>query len=338
MELKQYARILSKWLWVAAAATLATLLVTVVFTARQPFVYEAEATFVVRPRIVDGGDALKATDTLIRGAEINSTFAGIAGSEIIRDRAAAVVGEDLVKGQGLSVKPDVVAGTNILRITVAGQDPEVVEAYAGAVADETVNYIDVLNDVYALSPLDPPEVPDSPAGPNKALTNILGGIMGLMLGAVLAFVVDYLSEAAPEVVTFEILDPETGVYNEAYFKRRFDQELSRNRHTSQVFTLAMIQTGSAVIAGTEPTERAEIARLLEPLVRPEDLLAHVGDGTFAVILAGMPEHEAEEVLADWSVQIWPATDGVPPPDSPFSVSMGICQYGGDELTPSVRAI
>ena len=77
---------------------------------------------------------------------------------------------------------------------------------------------------------------------------------------------------------------------------------------------------------------------LEPLVRPEDVLAHVGDGTFALIMAGMAEDEAEQVLADWAVATWPDTDGVPPVDARFDVSVGVCEYGGDELPASVRAI
>ena len=339
MELKHYLRILKKRWWLAATAIVLTLGLTLVLTSRQPWVYEAEATFVVRPRLIEGTDQVKATDTLIRGAEINSTFAGIARSEIIQERSDAVVGEERVKGKGLNVRTDVVAGTNILRITVSGTDPQVVTLYAGAVAAETVAYIDGLNDVYALAPLDEPALPRSPAGPNKTMTNIVGGVLGVMLGAMLAFVVEYLSEPTPDVMRFDIVDPMSGSYNEAYFKRRFEQEMSRARHTGQVFTLAMIQTTpSAIGAGNDPVEPDDIARILEPMVRPEDVLAHVGDGTFALIMAGMAEDEAETVLAGWAMKNWPSTDGVPPPDAPFTVSVGVCEYGGQELPSSVRAI
>ncbi|MDH4118869.1 MAG: Wzz/FepE/Etk N-terminal domain-containing protein [Acidimicrobiia bacterium] len=338
MELKQFLKVIWRRWWLAAVAAAVTLGLTFIYTSRQPWVYEAEATFVVRPRLVDAADSLKATDTLIRGAEINSTFAGIARSEIVGDRAAEVVGSDRVKGQGMSVRTDVVAGTNILRITVSGGEPELVQEYAAAVAGETVRYIDDLNDVYALAALDPPEIPNSPAGPNKGMTNIIGGVLGVMLGAVLAFAVEYLSEPVPEIAAFDILDSESGAYNEAYFKNRFDQELSRGTHTGQVFTLAMIQASPSPAGAQEDVDPSEVAALLTSVVRPEDLLAHVGDGTFALIMAGTPESEAERKLADWAVQTWPASDGVPPPDSPFAISVGVCQYGGDELPPSVRAI
>jgi hypothetical protein len=68
------------------------------------------------------------------------------------------------------------------------------------------------------------------------------------------------------------------------------------------------------------------------------VLAHVGDGTFALILAGLSESEAESVLADWATGRWPDTDGVPPADARFTVSVGVCEYGGDELPTSVRAL
>ncbi len=339
MELKHYLQIVKKRWWLAAIAAGVTLLFTFVYTAQQPWIYQSEATFVVRPRLLEGADVVKATDTLIRGAEINSTFAGIARSEIIQDRAKAAIGSSRTRGNALSVQTDVVAGTNILRITVSGRDAQVVSDYAGAVAEETVAYIDDLNDVYALAPLDEPQMAGAPAGPNKGMTNVLGGIVGIMLGVVLTFGVEYFSEPTPEVVSLEVLDPETGIYNEVYFRRRFDQEMSRARHTGQRFTLAMIQTTRGALApGAKPVDPGEIVAALEPLVRPEDVLAHVGDGTYALIMAGMAEDEAEKVLADWAVATWPDTDGVPPVDARFDVSVGVCEYGADELPASVRAI
>lgn len=333
MELKHYFEILLRRWWIVLATILLALGAAWYLTAQQPWVYEADATFVVRPRLVDAGDAVKAIDTLIRGGEINETFAGIATSDAIVDQAKATLGKDVVKRSETSVRADVVAGTNILRLTVSGRDPLVVKEYTDEIAIELVAYIEGLEDVFTLSPLDGANLPNNPAGPRKSLSIVLAGILGTMAGMLLAATVEYLSDPDPGATAFNIIDPETLAYNEQYFRRRFDQEISRARNTDEPFVLAAIQQlHYDAISQLTLGDMRFLADIILELARPEDVLAYVGNSMFILLLPAMTEAEAEPKIAEWRDKHFLPFDGSESIAS-AEVSIGICEYGGREHDP-----
>ena len=87
MELKDYVRIVRKRWWVVVATFAATTLLTIVFVSAQPSVYESKATLVVQPSTSISDDAVRAIDILSRRVEITTTYANIAESRLIKDRA-----------------------------------------------------------------------------------------------------------------------------------------------------------------------------------------------------------------------------------------------------------
>ena len=90
MELKAYLQILMKMWWVIVLIFFITLLATFIFTRNQPELYESSATFVVRPlasSTVERNELATMIDTLSRRVEINTTYAEIAKSNLIRKGA-----------------------------------------------------------------------------------------------------------------------------------------------------------------------------------------------------------------------------------------------------------
>ncbi len=339
MEFKHYLKVVFRnWKLVLPAVLILGSLSTY-WTARQPFVYESTASFVVRPRLVGSADAVKAIDTLIRGAEINSTFAKIAESRVVTDATQGALGID-ADDEGLTLGATVVAGTNVLTVTVRGPDPELVHSYAATAAGMTVAYIDSLNDVFTLSILDQPTLPDDPSGPNKSLNTVLGLLLALVFGSVVAVLAEYLREPPHVGRTLNVIDPITDTYNDEFFRLRFEEELARARRSGRVFTLAMLKVG-VKRAGTPAGELLRhVAAMISPRLRTEDMLAHIGDSTFAVILPDLDEVAADRVLTRWEEELWPGSQGVTADDEAFTISVGIGQYGGDELDsgPSLRAL
>jgi hypothetical protein len=169
------------------------LVLTFAWVATRPDVYESKCTLVVRPRPVEGGPDVQALDALVRGVEINATYASIARSALVRDQAEARLGSrDLA---AYRVSSEVVTGTNTLALRVRGPDAGVAREFAVAVCDETVSFIDSLDDVYSLHRLDAPRVPAGPESGNQTLTLGLGIVVGALAGVAAATAVTRLREA-----------------------------------------------------------------------------------------------------------------------------------------------
>lgn len=194
MELRRYLEVSLRWWWLVALAFLATTAVTVSSVASQPATYETTATFVVRPRPVDPSDEAQAFDALIRGVTINTTYASIARSDLIRDRAEEQL-DPAAQRDDMSVSAKVLTDTNIVSVTVKGPDPDNVVDLATAISAETIEYVNDLSDVYVLEPLDEPTRPSGPVAANRMLTILVGLILGVVLGVGLAMLVEYLRKA-----------------------------------------------------------------------------------------------------------------------------------------------
>lgn len=202
MELRRYLEVSRRWWWAVALAFLVTTAVTVSSVAFQGSTYESSATFVVRPRPIDGSQDARAFDALIRGVTINTTYATIARSRLIRDRAEAQL-DPAAREDDMSVGAKVLTDTNVMSLSVRGPDADHVLALANAIGAETVEYVNGLSEVYVLQPLDEPTRPGSPVPNNKMLTISIGIVLGLALGVGLAMLVEYLHKAPAEPAASE---------------------------------------------------------------------------------------------------------------------------------------
>lgn len=191
MELMRYIRIVIRHRWIALSVFVVTFGAVAFFSFSQDAYYESTSTFVVRPRVVESDDVIRAIDTLARGVEINATYAAIARSDQIEDRAKSSFDGEAPDIE--SVSANVVTGTNIIEVSVVGPDPEGVQAMSAAVGAETLRFVNNLGDVFQLQPLDAANLPRAPAGPNRLLTLIVGFIVATSLAvgvAVLAEAID----------------------------------------------------------------------------------------------------------------------------------------------------
>ncbi len=192
MELMRYLRIVVRHRWIALSVFAVTFGAVIFFSYSQDSYYESTSTYVVRPRVVESDDVIRAIDTLARGGEINATYAAIARSDQIEQRAETHFPE----GQSPeidSVDASVLTGTNLIEISVVGADPEGVQAMNEAIGEETVEFVNGLGDVFQLQPLDAANTPKSPAGPNRLLTLMAGFVVAAVLAiglAVLAETID----------------------------------------------------------------------------------------------------------------------------------------------------
>lgn len=310
MEIKIYTRILLKRWRLILAGFLVVFLSALFLTFRQPYIYEAQATFVMRPRsefIVDD-EFVRALDVVSRRVEINTTFAEVVGSKLIKNQAIESLDLSTQERQDLSVSGRVIGGTNILEITAEGRSPTVVRDFTNAVGAQTVDYVASLYDVFELEPLDEASAPRSPVKPNPTLNLMLGAIFGLVLGSGLAFLLEYLERPHKVNEHFNIIDRESGAYNKTYLMHRLWQEISRAKRNKCPLAIGMIRVE---IGDTESRDanysQAEALRLVKilvaPLLRREDIIARFDNNTLAILLVEMTEPQARSFMEELNLGI-----------------------------------
>ncbi len=216
MELKAYLRILRRKWWIVVPIFLVTLGVTIALTVSQTPLYQAAGTLIVRPgpEFTDARSQVTALDTLSNRAQIVATYAEIANSRLIRGQAATDLNLSSEQLRNVSVDAHAVAGTNLIEIAVQGDNPDMAKDFANTIGAKTVDYVKSLSEVYDLEPLDEAVAPRSPSLPNRTLNLALGAILGLVLGAGLAFLVEYLQTPADATQQPGIQEQQAGDSNQ----------------------------------------------------------------------------------------------------------------------------
>lgn len=194
MELRSYFRIVhDKW-WIVLAGLISTIVATAVFTFTQTPTYQATATYIVAPtggyETVEG--LVDVLDAMSRRAEIAGTYVSVVASREIKRQAAGGLRLSETQRDALTVESRLVPDTNVIEITVEGSDPQLVKVFADAVGASAGTYVQQLYEPYGLTILDPALVPTSPVRPRTAVNLALGMGLGLVLGAGLAFLFDYV--------------------------------------------------------------------------------------------------------------------------------------------------
>lgn len=189
MELKIFLRLLQKRWWVTLLVFITTIVSSLAFTSSQTPIYSSSVTYVVSP----SAEELSATGLLsglsVLGGQptVVSTFANIATSASVKQKAGASLGLGTSQISNLNVSSRVQSGTNIIEITVEGEDPLLVQSFATRIGESTIEYIRTLNGVYNLNLMDSAVSPEEPIKPNKRLNLVLSAGIGLALGIGIAF-------------------------------------------------------------------------------------------------------------------------------------------------------
>jgi capsular polysaccharide biosynthesis protein/GGDEF domain-containing protein len=341
MELKRYLRVLARRRGIGAATFFLTSVATVILVTFQGPVYEAGGTALLHPRQPGTDTAIDASDLLVRGVKIAETYASVARSELIRERAEARLGG--LDASGVTVTAEVVTDTNILSITARGGDPEAVPALAAAVMDETIEYVVALNDPYLVSPLDEPR-DAGPIGSNKGFTIALGALFGLVLAVILASFAEYLDGGLePES---PLRDEPTGLRNEEYLKERVAEEMSRADGSDRIFALAAFRVamrrtdeGSEHWGSPSELDLKRIGEFLPLTVPGEVVIGHLGEGEFAAILPDMDRAAADRTLARWETGVSTVLDGHGSGARATSgFSEGVCVYSNGAFDGDREAV
>jgi diguanylate cyclase (GGDEF)-like protein len=290
MEIRTYLQFLLRKWRIILGITLATLIGTLVLTLRTERVYETSATYIlsVSPLTLDK-DRISALNTLMSSPDISATYAKVASSRLIRERAVEKLKLSSQERSGMSVDSHIIAGTNILEITVRGSDPALIRDFANALGSQMVTYSANLYQSYVLDPLDEATQPRSPVKPNVVTNMLLGAIFGLALGVGIALVGEMAQPAVQAGSVFNILDDFTGLYNRRYFVLRLQEEMSRVKRNKRPLSLTLLEVDSdRALKDAALPARAQalrvVASTIQQYLRDEEVVAAYDETVLGLLL------------------------------------------------------
>lgn len=230
MEITLYLQAFRRGWWIIVLTTLVATFISLLASYFTPPVYEASERFIISPNagsFNSSWDIVSSLDTLDRRSIIN-TYKELLASPSVYENSPDIqaMGSGII-GSDYPISVAVVPDTNILNLTVEGEDPVVLVAIANAIGDQAVKYINQLYPVYNFSILDRPELPTSPIRPEPAKNAGLAAMLGTIIGVVLAFSREQLQNTVEKLRERAIIDVPSSAYTRIYFERRLREEISR---------------------------------------------------------------------------------------------------------------
>ena len=153
--------------------------------------YEAGTTLMVNYKTTDSS-LMNYTD-LQMSQKLVATYSEIVKSERIADSVIEQLGLDLTANElNSKISVSQVGTTEILKIAVKDEDPQLAALMANTVSQVFQQEINKMMEVDNVSTIDVAKVPEDPVSPNKVMNLAIAGVLGLMGSIGLVFVLAFL--------------------------------------------------------------------------------------------------------------------------------------------------
>ena len=192
IDLREIFEMLKKrWLMIVSitlvAATLAGVISFFVLTPQ----YETSTTLIVSYR-PDQSSLMTYTE-LQMSQKLVATYSQIVKSDRIAEAVIDKLDLDLTAAQlNSKVSVSQLGDTEILKITVKDEDPELAALIANTESEVFQKEINEMMEVDNVSTIDVAKVPGSPVSPNKLMNIAIATVLGMMVSVGLVFVLEFL--------------------------------------------------------------------------------------------------------------------------------------------------
>lgn len=155
--------------------------------------YETFTTLIVgKPKDYKGETGIEYND-LILNQRLVSTYGEIVKMRVVADQVIENLNLPISYGQfGEKVSVRLVKDTEIIKLNVTDTDP----VLAAQIANETAEvFMDSIVDIMLIENvqvIDKAQVPKSPISPRPMLNMAIAGVLGLMLGVFIAFLLEFM--------------------------------------------------------------------------------------------------------------------------------------------------
>jgi diguanylate cyclase (GGDEF)-like protein len=302
MNIKMYIRMLQKGWWIIALAVLAALNLTMIVDVFATPTYEAVTRMIVlpNPESFTGKDFVSSLASL-DNSSIVTTYADVFDSDFniqaFIDTMNLTDDEVEQYTQSTVVLPD----SNVLEIYVTGPDPEIVAKWANGVARTGIDYMKNIYQVYELNILDSAVVPEKPISPQPFRDVSLGGILGLLVGAILAILRDQLRIPLEAYRQRRLIDSQSSAFNREHFETLLEQQAEVSKDEASTFSVVMIRlSGLAQYYDTLPQQvlnnlLSDVVGILKAGLRGNDSVGRWDDFTFSLLLPETPLKAAQTI-------------------------------------------
>lgn len=192
IDLREIFEMLRKrWLMIASITLVAAIVAGVIsFFVLKPQ-YEASTTMMVSYK--QDQEALMNYNELQMSQKLATTYSQIIKSERIADKVIEKLDLDLSAAElNSKISVSQVETTEILKITVKDNDPELAALIANTEAEIFKQEINEMMKVDNVSTIDVAKVPESPVAPNKVMNIAIATVLGMMVSVGLVFVLEFL--------------------------------------------------------------------------------------------------------------------------------------------------
>lgn len=193
MEVISYLKILGRYWWVILLTTLVSAGVATAITTTRAKSYTVHARVVAQPSSV-----LSDTRTLVDMSgqvgtrTVMGTLAQVFTSADVRAEALKAAGMTETQALDYPIDASVLPDSSVIDVSASGRDPVLLTSYVNATVDSAVKQGSQVYRVIELSPLDLATLPKAPSSPVPARDIPVGAALGLVLGILLAFAIDYI--------------------------------------------------------------------------------------------------------------------------------------------------
>ena len=295
MEIRIYLQILRRGWWIIVLTSLTALATALAVSYLVTPKYEAVAKFIITPSnaLVNREDILYSINTL-GGQSVSSTYAAVMNSGRIYTDALVTLQAQPNEIEDYTYEATVIVDTSILELKVTGPNPQMAARLANAIGYQTINFTRQLNQVFNVDFLDIAAVPAVPVSPKPLLNAGLSLVLGLMVGGLLAILIEQLRIPLETIRQRLHYDEITGVFNNKYFSSMLDEEL--RQHPENVLSIGVVEL-SGIKDLTETLPILSLQRILQKTtsilrqeLRGNDIIGRWSDNSFIVMLpntAGM---------------------------------------------------
>ena len=193
--------ILRRSWWLPILTALVAVNVSLVLSYNADAVYESQATFLVSPGNVlaqeSDFDNLVDSFNPLDNRTLSITYAEILESDRIYELARQTLGLESTELDKYTRSAVVLPESSVLVLTVSGPDPQMATQIANTVGLQAIAFSSEVYEVYEVVLLDEAEVPDGPVGPSTARSVVIAGVFGVMVGAGLMLVREFLLAMGP---------------------------------------------------------------------------------------------------------------------------------------------